>query len=101
LAHKISYFEEDDSDVLTLTLPNGRKSETEDLPEGGIGLITVGDETFVIVTPEYETMTGDKLEHDTVYRLVAVPTEVEGEFPDLEEEGEEGEEGADIVDEEG
>ncbi len=86
--YKIVYEEEEDegevSDVVTLVLPDGRRSEPMDLPETGIGLVTVGNEMFALVTPEHDGE-GNHLLHDTVYRLTAVDTEVEGDFPEYEE----------------
>ncbi len=75
---KIIYDHEEETAMLVL--PDGRKSDPMDLPETGIGLATVGDEMFAVVTPDHDGE-GNHLEHDTVYRLVKQTTEVEGDFP--------------------
>ena len=83
MAYKIQY--NHDEETLALVLPNGMKSDPLDLPEEGVGLITVGSEMFVVVTPDHDGE-GNQLEHDTVYKLQSVPTEVEGDFPEASDE---------------
>ena len=92
MAYKIVY--DHDEQALTLVLPDGRRSDPVDLPDEGLGLVTVGSEMFVVVTPDHDGE-ANQLEHDTVYKLQAVPTEVEGDFPEAEDEVDEVVEGED------
>ncbi len=82
--HKIIYGEDEDGPNIVLKLPDGRESEPMDYPDTGLGLVTVGSEMYALVTPDHDG-DGNNLEHDTVYKLVAVPTEVEGDFAEEDE----------------
>lgn len=83
--YRIVYGEDQDGENIVLKLPDGRESDPMDYPETGLGLVTVGNEMFAIVTPDHDG-DGNHLEHDTVYKLIAVPTEVEGDFQEEDDE---------------